>query len=62
LGHVADVESGTAGLSTGEAFFSIDLVFQDNGIATTLLSCDGNLQCKSFYAKLLVFGFGSNLA
>jgi hypothetical protein len=37
LGDVAEVESGTAGLSTGEAFFSIDLVFQDNGIATTLI-------------------------
>jgi hypothetical protein len=27
LGDVAEVESGTAGLSTGEAFFSIDLNF-----------------------------------
>jgi hypothetical protein len=37
LGDVAEVESGTAGLSKGEAFFSIDLVFQDIGIATTLM-------------------------
>jgi hypothetical protein len=37
LGDVAKVRPGTAGLSTGEAFFSIDLVFQDNGIATTLI-------------------------